>query len=68
MSIGLVMLPNYRILCHPHLVLPSIFPSFMVFQAPLSMEFFKQEYWRGLPFHTPGDLPNPGIEPGSPTL
>ena len=27
-----------------------------------------QEYWRGLPFPSPGDLPNPGIEPGSPTL
>ena len=29
------------------------------------MEFFKQEYWSGLPFPTPGDLPNPGIEPAS---
>ena len=34
-------------------------------QAPLSMEFFRQEYWSGLPFPSPGDLPNPGIEPGS---
>ena len=34
-------------------------------QAPLSMEFSRQEYWSGLPFPTPGDLPNPGIEPGS---
>ena len=33
--------------------------------TPLSMEFPKQEYWSGLPFPTPGDLPNPGIEPGS---
>ena len=31
-------------------------------QDPLSMEFFRQDYWRGLPFPTPGDLPNPGIE------
>ena len=31
-------------------------------QAPLSMRFFRQEYWNGLPFPTPGDLPNPGIE------
>ena len=31
-------------------------------QAPLSMEFFRQEYWSGLPFPSPGDLPNPGIE------
>ena len=32
-------------------------------QAPLSMEFSKQEYWIGLPFLPPGDLPDPGIEP-----
>ena len=32
-------------------------------QAPLSMEFSRQEYWSGLPFPTPGDLPHPGIEP-----
>ena len=32
------------------------------------MEFFRQEYWRGLPFPSPGYLPNPGIEPGSPSL
>jgi len=30
------------------------------------MEFSRQEYWRGLPFPSPGDLPDPGIEPGSP--
>ena len=35
-------------------------------QAPLSMEFFKQEYRRGLLFPSPGDLPDPGIEPVSP--
>ena len=35
-------------------------------QAPLSMEFSKQEYWSGLPFPIPGDLPDPGIEPMSP--
>ena len=34
-------------------------------QAPLSMGFSRQEYWSGLPFPSPGDLPNPGIEPGS---
>ena len=37
-------------------------------QAPLSMGFSKQEYWSGLPFPSPGDLPDPGIEPGSPSL
>ena len=34
--------------------------------APLSMGFSKQEYWNGLPFPSPGDLPNSGIEPISP--
>ena len=34
-------------------------------QASLSMEFFRQEYWSGLPFPTPGDPPDPGIEPAS---
>ena len=37
-------------------------------QAPLSMEFFRQVYWSGLPFPSPGDLLDPGIEPGSSTL
>ena len=37
-------------------------------QAPPSMGFSRQEYWSGLPFLSPGDLPNPGIKPGSPTL
>jgi len=32
------------------------------------MEFSRQEYWSGLPFPSPGDLPNPAIEPESPTL
>ena len=35
-------------------------------QASLSMEFSRQEYWSGLPFPPPGDLPDPGMEPGSP--
>ena len=37
-------------------------------QAPLSMIFSRQEYWSGLPFPSPGDLPNPGIEPAYPAL
>ena len=37
-------------------------------QAPLSMGFSRQEHWSGLPFPSPGDLPNPGIEPSSPAL
>ena len=38
------------------------------YQAPLSMEFSRQEYWSGLPFPTPRDLPDPGMNPRSPTL
>ena len=37
-------------------------------QAPLSVGFSRQEYWSGLPFPSPRDLPDPGIEPGSPAL
>ena len=37
-------------------------------QAPLSMGFSRQEYWSGLPFPSPGDLPDPGMEPGFPEL
>ena len=37
-------------------------------QAPLSMEFSRQEYWSGLPFPSPGDLPNPEFELGSPAF
>ena len=37
-------------------------------QAPLSMGFSRQEYWSGLSFPSPGDLPNPGMEPESPAL
>ena len=36
--------------------------------APWFIEFSRQEYWSGLPFASPRDLPNPGIEPGSPVL
>ena len=37
-------------------------------QAPLSMQFSRQKYWKGLPFPSPGNLPYPGVEPGSPAL
>ena len=40
-------------------------PWTVAYQAPQSLEFSRQEYWSGLPFSSPGDLPNPGIEPGS---
>ena len=41
-------------------------PRTVALQAPLSMEFSRQEYWSGLPLSTPGDLPDPGIEPSLP--
>ena len=37
-------------------------------QAPLSIGFSRQEHWSGLPFPSPGDLPDPGFEPGPPAL
>ena len=40
----------------------------VAWQASLSMEFSRQEYWSGLPFPSPGDFPDPGIQPGSPAL
>ena len=40
----------------------------LVHQAPLSMEFSRQEYWSGLPFPSPEDLPDPGIQPTFPAL
>ena len=40
----------------------------IAYQAPLSMGFSRQRHWSGLPFPSPGDLPNSGIEPGSPAL
>ena len=45
-----------------------VIPWTVASQASLSMGFSRQEYWSGLPFPTPGDLSNPGIEPESPTL
>ena len=43
-------------------------PWTVAYQAPPSMGFSRQEYWSGLPFPSPGDLPDPGIKPGSPSL
>ena len=53
-----------------HSVLYWLFatPWTVAYQAPPSMEFSRQEYWSGLPFPSPGDLPNSGIEPGSPAF
>ena len=46
----------------------SVVSDAFAHQAPLSMGFSRQEYWSGLPFPPPGDLPNPGIEPWCPAL
>ena len=61
-------------LCLPYarqvtsVVSDSCSPWTVARQAPLSMGFSRQESWTGLPFHSPGGLPNPGMEPGSPAL
>ena len=49
---------------------PAFFatPWTVALQTSLSMGFPRQVYWSGLPFPSPGDLPGPGIEPGSPAL
>ena len=43
-------------------------PWTVAYHTPSSMRFSRQEYWSGLPFPSPGNLPNPGIKPGSPAL
>ena len=54
-----------KLLSHVRL---SATPWTVAYQAPLSMGFSRQEYWSGLPFPSAEDLPDPGIEPGSPAL
>ena len=69
--------PCFRVLHHlPEFAQVKLFSHVWLFaalwtvacQAPLFMGFSRQEYWSGLPFPSPGDLPDPGIEAGSPTL
>ena len=50
------------------LTLGTLTPWTVARQAPLSMGFPRQEFWSGLPFPSPGELPDPGIEPESPAL
>ena len=57
-----------RIVLPPSCYCLFVSPQTVARQAPLSMGFSRQKYWRGLPFPSPGNLPDPGIEPGSPTL
>ena len=54
--------PSYSVMSN------SMTPWTVAHQAPLPMEFSRQEYWSGLPFPSPGDIPNPGIKPLSPAL
>ena len=55
--------------CVSHLVMSdSATPWTVVHQVPLPMEFSRQEYWSGLPCPSPGDFPDPGIDPVSPAL
>ena len=56
---------NVKLLSHVRLFAT---PWTVAYQAPPSMEFYREEYWSGLPFPSPGDLPDPGIEPRCPTL
>ena len=60
----------FLVLCAQSLSYTQLFatPWTVAHQAPLSMGFSRQEYWSGLPFPSPGDLPDPGIEPRSPAL
>ena len=53
-----------------HFIIVQLFATLwtVAYQAPLSMGFSRQEYWSGLPFPSPGDLPNAGIKPGSSAL
>ena len=56
---------NVKLLSHVRLFAT---PWTVAYQASPSMEFSRQEYWSGLLFPSPGNLPNPVIKPGSPTL
>ena len=61
---------RWQMLLFSHSVMSdsSATPWTIAFQAPLSLGFTRQEYWSGLPFPSPGDLPNQGIKPASPAL
>ena len=62
-----IMLQYKSVSCFSHVQLFAT-PWTVTCQAPLSMEFSWQKYWSGYPYLSPVDLPNPGIEPGSPAL
>ena len=56
------MYKEVKLLSHVQLF---VTPWTVTYQAPPSLGFFRQEYWSGLPFPSPGDLPDPGIKPRS---
>ena len=62
---GLCLLPLLLLLSRFSHVRLCATPWTVAYQAPLSMGFSRQEYWSGLPFSSPGDLPSPGIKPVS---
>ena len=67
----MLLLAYYSVMCvcvSSSVVSNSLTQGTVAHQAPLAMEFYRQEYWSGLPFDPPGDPPDPGIEPGSPAL
>ena len=73
--IQLITFKNYLycgllLLFSPSVIFLQLFPTpwTLAYQVSLSMGFSRQEYWSGLPFPSPGNLPDPGIEPGSPAL
>ena len=61
-------LPSFLLFFSRSVMSDSAAPWTTACRAPLSMRFLRQEYWSGLPFPSPGCLPNPGIEPTSPAL
>ena len=64
------LFPPLQLLLFSCLVTSDSFvtPGTVAFESPLSVRFPRQEYWSGLPYPPPGDLPNPGTEPASPAL
>ena len=63
-AIGSCLMPGKMLCVHECLVIPWA----TALQAPLSTGFPRQEYWSGLPVPSPGDFPDPGMEPASPAL
>ena len=67
-KLSIVLIINTLLLFSRYVMSDSLQPHRLAYQAPLSMEFPRQEYWSGLPFPSPGNLPHPGIELRSPAL